>query len=523
MASTILDRRSSAALGNIAYRELDNVNRHGSYTRLYFEGSAYTNVEELAFAGRLASVLAEHGVQPGDRVVVLLPNSPQLTAAFQATWTIGAVMVPIIPMWTAEEVLGVISNAEPTCVLTIPAVAARLPEACKALRVRPRLLVFGAADVPEAVDISDAVAAAVPLLTPIVRAGTDLALLLYTSGTTAAPRGAMITHGNLYAALANMTPVKADMPPGPMLHALPLSHSFGLLMVSLANGWGWTTVLMNQFDPTRALDVIERHRVAYMPVVPTMLVYLLNHPALGRYDLSSLRRVISGGAALPEEVRRKFEQAVHCVVEQGYGLTETFAVATAYREHEPYRTGSAGRPAPGVDICIRDESNNVMPANTCGEICVSGAHVMTGYWRDTAGSADVLQKGFVRTGDVGYLDSDGFVYITDRKKDLIIKGGENISPREIEEALHLHPAVAAAAVVGVPDPLFGENICAVLELKRGAELNRDDIRSHVTQHVGKFKTPADVLFWPELPRNSTGKIAKRTIREQLQNGQSASA
>jgi len=361
------------------------------------------------------------------------------------------------------------------------------------------------------------------LMTPVARADSDLALLLYTSGTTAAPRGAMITHGNLYAAFANMTPVKADMPPGPMLHALPLSHSFGLLMVSLANGWGWTTVLMTQFDPTRALGLIERHRVAYVPVVPTMLVYLLSHPALGQYDLSSLRRVISGGAALPEEVRRRFEESVHCAVEQGYGLTETLGVATAYREHEPYRRGSAGRAAPGVDICITDEANTVMPANTPGEICVAGAHVMSGYWRDTAGSAEILQNRFVRTGDVGYLDSDGFLYITDRKKDLIIKGGENISPREIEEALHLHPAVSAAAVIGVPDPVFGENLCAVLELKRGAEVHRDDIRSHVTHHVGKFKTPAEVLFWPELPRNFTGKIAKRVIREQLQRERSPSA
>ena len=308
-----------------------------------------------------------------------------------------------------------------------------------------------------------------------------------------------------------------------MLHVLPLSHSFGLLMLNLANGWGCGSVLLPHFDPTLVFAAIERHRIEYMPVVPTMLVYLLNHPEPKRCDLSSLRRVISGGAALPEQVRASFEKVCGCRVEQGYGLSETVAVVTAYGVNDQYRTASAGRRAPGVEIEILDNDDKVVPTGAAGEICVSGRHVAAGYWRDEASTSQVFADGRLRTGDIGYLDDEGFLYITDRKKDLIIKGGENISPREIEESLHTHPSVAAAAVVGIPDSVFGENICAILQLKPGAEASAEDIRGFVTRHLGTFREPAQVMFWPELPRNFTGKIAKRTIRERLGAAQAASA
>ena len=253
--------------------------------------------------------------------------------------------------------------------------------------------------------------------------------------------------------------------------------------------------------------MIEKHRVLYTGVVPTMMVYLMNHPARAQHDLSSLARVTSGGAPLAEQVRSDFIRVFNCRVDQGYGLSETMAVVSGYAEQDSYRPGSAGRPAPGVEVRVEE-----------GEICVGGEHVMRGYWRDEETTQAVLSGSWLRTGDIGYLDDDGFVYITDRKKDLIIKGGENVSPREIEEALHLHPAVAAAAVVGIPDALSGENICAVVQLKPNAEVTEEALREHVAGYVTKFKLPARVMFWPELPRNSIGKISKRDIRERLSAG-----
>ena len=217
------------------------------------------------------------------------------------------------------------------------------------------------------------------------------------------------------------------------------------------------------------------------------------------------------------------ERAFGCRVEQGYGLSETAAVVTAYGEQDSYRSGSAGRPAPGVQIRIVDEKNAIQAAGVPGEICIKGRQVTRGYWRDLAATSAAFEDGWFRTGDIGYTDEEGFLYITDRKKDLIIKGGENISPREIEETLHSHPSVSAAAVVGVSDALFGENICAVLQLKPGATATEDDIRTFAAKSVGKFKAPAIIQFWEELPRNFTGKIWKRAIRERLLAAREASA
>jgi long-chain acyl-CoA synthetase len=501
--------------GNVARLELDNLERFGLYTRLYYEDRTYTNGEELAYAGKLAAILKSRGVEKGDRVLVMLPNSPELTALFQAVWSIGAIIAPIMPNWTAKEVCAVISNAEPSCVVTIPQLAPLLGGALAGIGCAARLLVFGAADTPEAENIVPDLPSAIPISSPVDRSGTDYALLLYTSGTTASPKGATLTHDNIFAALDSAFRKNGELPRGPMLHVLPLSHSFGLLLLEFANGWGFENVLMRQFDPLAVFQTIERHRVKYLQVVPTMIVYLLNHPERERFDLSSLRRIISGGAALPEALRVAFEQAINCRVEQGYGLSETLALTTGYAPDEPYRSGSAGKPAPGVEIKIIDEENVSLPPDAPGEICIFGRHVMHGYWRDPDATNQAFAGNWFRTGDIGYLDGDGYLYITDRKKDLIIKGGENISPREIEEAIHLHPAVAAAVVVGIPDNLFGENICAVVQLRPGHHTTEDEIRAHVSHHVTRFKVPGKVLFWQELPRSFTGKVSKRDVRDRL--------
>lgn len=522
MASVSLHSPWHALSGNIARGEFANVERFGCYSRLYFEDQEFTNVEELAHAGRLARLLNNYGVNPGDRVLAMLANSPDLTALFQAVWMIGAVMVPIMPTWTIEELLPVLVNAEPTCIVTFALMAGRFHAALKTLGLYTKVLVFGESELGD-VNVSPLIESMTPMETIEERRPSDLALLLYTSGTTAASRGAMLTHENLRYAYDAMSKLKNGMPPDPMLHALPLSHSFGLLMLNLANGWGCKSILLRQFDPDRVLQAVERHAVGSIPVVPTMIVYLLQHPDRGRFNLRTMKRIISGGAALPEHLRMSCERAFGCRVEQGYGLSETAAVVTAYGEQDSYRSGSAGRPAPGVQIRIVDEKNAIQAAGVPGEICIKGRQVTRGYWRDLAATSAAFEDGWFRTGDIGYSDEEGFLYITDRKKDLIIKGGENISPREIEETLHSHPSVSAAAVVGVSDALFGENICAVLQLKPGATATEDDIRTFAAKSVGKFKAPAIIQFWEELPRNFTGKIWKRAIRERLLAAREASA
>ncbi|MBZ5609440.1 MAG: AMP-binding protein [Acidobacteriia bacterium] len=503
----------SDALGNLAGLELENLERFGIYTRLHFEGRSYTNLEELQLAGSWARLLEDFGVSRDDRVLVMMPNSPELTAAFPGIWMLGAAIVPVIPQWTAAEVADILRNSDATVAVTVPRLAGRLKEASAAAGTLRHLLVLGESEAAGAINIEPLLAEAPPRETPANQSPSDLAILLYTSGTTGTPKGVMLTHGNFLAALEGALRQNPQMEPGAMLHTLPLTHVYGVIIQFLANRWGLATVLLPQFEPTRVLELIERYRVRYLPVVPTMLVYLLNHPERARYDTSSLFRITSGGAPLPDRLRLETERVFGCRIDQGYGLSETAAVATGYAIEAPYRAGSAGQATPGVEIRILDDQDQPLPAGSVGEICLAGANISPGYWKDPEATQRALDGGWLRTGDIGYLDEDGYLYITDRKKDLIIKGGENISPREIEEALYLHPAVAEAAVIGIPDAVFGEDVCAVVQLKPGAEATEEEMRRHVAQYVTKFKLPAKVVFMAALPKNSNAKILKRAIRD----------
>jgi len=499
---------------NVAGLELENLARFGTYRRLRFEGHSYTNVEELQYAGSLAFVLRERGIGPGDRVIVVMPNTPDLTASLQAIWVIGGVVVPIMPYWTAAEISYALRQSQAIAVITLPALVARVHEACRGLESTPLLFSFGATECGFE-NIHRTVEQASCIDTPVDRSPHDLALLLYTSGTSGRPKGVMVTHENVAAAVESANALNPDLPRHPMLHVLPLTHSFGLIMLKLAQRWGVSCVLMPQFDPARVFQAIEQHQIGYMPVVPTMLVYLLHHPERSRFNCSSLYRITSGGAPLPEKLRQDFQQAFGCRVDQGYGLSESVAIAAAYDDHEPYRPGSVGRAEPGIRIRIVDDKNRALPPLQAGEVCLSGANISPGYWQDPVATQEGFQHGWLHTGDIGHLDEDGYLHITDRKKELIIKGGENISPSEIEEALYLHPAVAEAAVIGIPDNIFGEEICAIIQLKLGIEASGDEIRRHLAQHVTKFKIPRHVVFQAALPKNAVGKIQKRAIREQF--------
>jgi len=347
---------------NIACLEIENLDRYGVYPRLHFAGRNYTNAEELQNAGRLARVLQERGVSPGERVAVILPNTPDLTASYQAIWTVGAVVVPIIPMWTAAEIAHVLRHSGATVVLTMPRLAAVVHEAAQGVENLEHRLVLGEGDVAGMENIPSELANAGSLEAPAARTPEDLAMLLYTSGTTARPKGVMITHANIAAALQSATSLNPDLPRRPMLHVLPLTHVFGLLMLKLANAWGLHSVLLGQFDPLKVFQLIESHQVGYLPAVPTILVYLLHHPEREKFDLSSLYRMTIGGAALPEKLRLDCQEVFAGRIEQGYGLSESVAVATEYDDHEMYRPGSAGRPEPGVELRIVDEHNQSLPA-----------------------------------------------------------------------------------------------------------------------------------------------------------------
>jgi long-chain acyl-CoA synthetase len=502
----------SASLANL---DLENLERFGIYQRLHYEGRSFTNLEELSMAGTLARILRDRGVGTGDRVLVMMPNSPELTAAFPAIWTIGATIVPVIPQWTAAEISEIFRGSGAVAALTVPRLAPRVAEAAAVTGAKPHLLVFGETDVPRTSNLGPLLTHGGLIETPVDRAAEDVAILLYTSGTTGTPKGVTLTHGNFLAALDGVLRQNPDIGPGPMLHPLPLTHVYGVLMQFLANRWGISSVLLPHFEPRTVLEAIERYGVEYMPVVPTMLVYLLHHPDRARFNLSSLRHITSGGAPLAEPLRVEFERVFGCRVLQGYGLSESASVATSYQLDQEYRPGSCGQAVPGVEIRIAGDQDQFLAAGEPGEIWLRGASIAAGYWKDPEATQRTIRDSWLRTGDVGYLDEEGYLFIIDRKKDLIIKGGENVSPREIEEALYLHPAVAEAAVVGVPDPLFGEDIWAAVQLKRGAAISEAELLQHAAQHVTKFKVPSRVVFLETLPLSSNGKISKRLLREQF--------
>lgn len=499
---------------NIACLALDNIKRFGEYNGYIYEGRCYTNVEHQRYSACLARVLHEHGVRRGDRVLAMMPNSPETIAAFQATWMLGATIVPVTPQLTAREARYILEHSESKVCLGFPTHARVLRDA-GAGAPDVHLLLFGPSEVFGAEDLAGQIETAAALDDIVDCASDEIAMLLYTSGTTGRPKGVMLTHENLVASVAVCFARMPVVDQGRFLLVLPLSHVYGVIMLNLACVWGFSSVILPRFDPTGVLRAVVDYKVQRIAVVPAMLIYLMNHPERDRYDTSSLFKVLSGGAALPEHVRTQFEEAFRCRVDQGYGLSETAAVAVGYPDAGPYRAGSAGTAHPGLDVRILDENKRMLPPGVSGEICIRGPVVMRGYWKDPEATEQAFVDGWFLTGDIGYLDQDGYLFITDRKKDLIIKGGENISPREIEEAIHQHPAVSEVAVVGIADETFGENVCAVVVPKAGRETTEEEIKAHAGRFVTKFKIPAKVVFRDALPKNAANKILKRVLREEL--------
>ena len=500
---------------NAASLTLDSLERYGEYTSTWYEGVCYTNVERYDYACRLAAVLLVHGVQPGDRVVVMMLNSPEVAAAFTAIWKIGAVIVPVTPMWTAREARYVLEDSGAQFVITSPELASRLSEASAGLPDFRLILTIGPTEIGGVTDLEPIIAEAIPFHPLIDCRPHDLALLLYTSGTTGNPKGVMLSHDNLIFIADSVYRLNAGLGQVRGIHVLPLSHVYGVLMMNLGVRMGSSGRILKHFDARQVLETIEELRVQRFSVVPTMLTLLIKQFRAdgGRYDVSSLEAVNSGGAALAEATRVEFSQLFDCRVVQGYGMSESSGALTGYHPEDDYRVGSVGPSLPDVEMCAKDDRRNKLPPGQVGELCSRGRHVMQGYYQNPAATRETIVDGWLHSGDIGYLDADGYVYITDRKKDLIIKGGENISPREIEECLYAHPAVAEAAVIGVPDAVYGENLLAAVALKPGAHLTTEQLLTHLEQYVTRFKLPSEVLWLETLPKGSTGKILKRALRE----------
>jgi long-chain acyl-CoA synthetase len=349
----------------------------------------------------------------------------------------------------------------------------------------------------------------------VERRDEDLAVILYTSGTTGVPKGVALCHVNLESnarAAASLSELdRADW----SVAVLPLSHSYGLTLMNAGHILGTRVALLRWFNPEAVLSTIETFRATSMSGVPTMFVYLLHYPEAGRFDTRSMRVWGSGAAPLPLEIVEPFERKFGGVLLEGYGLTEASPVVSAHRLSGMRKLGSVGQPIPGVLVAIQDDDGRPLPTGEVGEVCVKGPNVMAGYYRNPAETARAIRGGWLHTGDMGRLDADGFLFIVERKKDLIIRGGFNVYPREVEEALYAFPKTAEAAVVGMADPVMGEDVLAFVVLKDGETATAAEVMAFCETRIARFKCPKEVRFVASLPKSPVGKILKKELRTQV--------
>ncbi len=492
---------------NLARLGEESVERFGAYVSLAFEDREYTNVEQQRAASRLAHALTRLGVAEGDRVVVMLPNCPEVLQAYAAILKTGAVVVPVVFLLSPEEVRHILADSEAKVVITSDALAAKVEG------WPGTVIMVGGGGRGLAYD--DLVSAESDRFATRERGDADLAVILYTAGTTGRPKGVALSHGNLAAnARAAASLYEMDRTQW-ALAVLPLSHSYGLTMMNAGNLLGTRSVLLRWFNPELVLENIQRYRVQSMAGVPTMYVYLLNYPGGETFDTSSVRVWGSGAAPLPTEIVEPFERKFGGKLMEGYGLTEASPVVSAHRLSGVRKLGSVGQPLPGVEVRIQDDADRVLAVGEVGEVCVRGANIMLGYYRMPEETAAVLRDGWLRTGDVGRLDADGFLYIVERKKDLIIRGGFNIYPREVEEVLYAHPGIAEAAVVGRRDALMGEEVVAYVVAKSGATLEATSVIAFCEERLARYKCPREVRLVEALPKSPIGKILRKELRARV--------
>jgi long-chain acyl-CoA synthetase len=459
---------------------------------------------------RVAGVLTAKGVRPGDRVGVMLPNVPYFAAVYYGVLRVGATVVPMNPLLKAREVAFYVGDSGATVLFAWHGFAEAAHAGTEQAGADCVLVEPGA--------FEQLLGNAEPVSSIEHRAAGDVAVLIYTSGTTGTPKGAQLTHSNLRMALDTAVSL-FDFEPGTVaLGALPLFHVFGMtcaLNATIATGGCLT--LLPRFDAAKALEIIERDRVRVFEGVPTMYSAILAVPDRERYDTSTLELCVSGGAAMPVEVMREFEQTFGCKVLEGYGLSETASVASFNRRDRERKAGSIGTPVDGVEIKLVDSEGNDVKAGEPGEIALRGANVMSGYWKRPDASREAIDAdGWFLTGDIAKVDEDGYFFIVDRKKDMIIRGGYNIYPREIEDVLYEHPAVREAAVIGIPHEQLGEEVGAAVAVVDGEDVDPAVLRDFVKERVAAYKYPRQIWIVDELPKGPTGKIAKRQIKMPLQ-------
>jgi long-chain acyl-CoA synthetase len=455
-------------------------------------------------SAHVVGLLREHGFEPGDRVGIMLPNLPHFPICYYGVLRAGGVVVPMNVLLKKREVEFYLRDSGAKLLFAWEGFAEDAQAGAEQAGAECVIV--------EMLGFQELVGAAEPVTEVADTADDDTAVILYTSGTTGTPKGAELTHVNLTKNCKIALGLFGLGSDAVTLGALPLFHSFGQTCGMNATTFGGGTLtLIPRFEPKKALEIIQRDRVTVFEGVPTMYNAMLHEPDREQFDTSTLEVCASGGSAMPVELMRSFEEAFGCKVLEGYGLSETSPVASFNHPDRERKPGSIGTPVDGVEMKVVDDDDNDVAPGEVGEIVIRGHNVMKGYWNRAEATEEVMRGGWFHSGDMAKIDDDGYFYIVDRKKDLIIRGGYNVYPREIEEVLYEHPDVREAAVVGIPDDALGEEVGAAVALCDGASTTPEELRDFVKGQVAAYKYPRHVWLVDDLPKGPTGKILKREI------------
>ncbi len=504
---------------NIACLARESAKRYPDKAALLFDGGCLTFAQVDTLSDQLAAGLRSAGFVRGDTIGLQLPNIPQFVLAYFAILKAGCVVVPLNVMLTAPEMAFQLGDCKARALVTWSGTAEAAHKAAHAAGVG-HLYVVDTPGMPSA-GVGEPLEALYHGADPNVPAPFeqtdpgDTAVIVYTSGTTGTPKGAELTHFQLLMNAETPGRVFGVRDDDVVLVVLPLFHVFGLSShINVAMRFGATMSLVPRFDAAKVIEVMRRDSVTIFEGVPTMFIALLHHPGVTEADVASLRVGISGGASLPAKVLDAFEAKFHVTILEGYGLTESASTTTfniSAEERKPY---SVGKPIWGVDVQIWGDGDHVLPAGAehVGEVVIRGVNVMKGYFQDPEGTEHAFTRGWMRTGDLGYFDTDGYLFIVDRKKDLIIRGGYNVYPREIEEVLYGHPGVLEAAVIGVPDERLGEEVKAFIVPQPGVLLHQLEVTDYLKERLAAYKYPRYIEFRAEMAHGPTGKILKTDLR-----------
>ncbi len=528
----------------------DTAQTFGDRPAFDFLGKKYTWAEILDLSNRFAAGLQTMGIGKGEKVGLFLPNCPYFLIAYYGILRTGATVVNFNPLYAEKEIAHQITDSETDILVTLDLAllytkanamlhSTRLQKLilCRFIDILPfpkNLLfpVFKAKDKAKITpsehiswfhNVVENDGACIP---PAIDPENDIAVLQYTGGTTGVPKGAMLTHHNVRTNALQSVAWFGNVKHGEsrMLGILPFFHVFAMTAVmNFSVATGSEIIAMPRFDINEALKIIQKKKPHYFPAVPAIYSGINNHPDIAKYDLSSLEYCISGGAPLPVEVKKTFERITGCVVVEGYGLTESSPVVCANPVRGENKAGSIGMPLPGtiVEIIDADDKKTVMKPGERGELCVRGPQVMKGYYNKPDATFDILKDGRLYTGDVAIMDERGYVYIVDRIKDMIITNGYNVYPRNIEEAIYLHPCVEECIVAGLPDEQRGEIVKAWIKLRAGTTLNEDELRKFLADKISKMEIPKLVEFRDApLPKTMIGKLSRKDVLAQEKARQS---